>query len=58
MDTFYTFLENITYYKTESVHFWGLMNSATKIGSACIPRGDGIESCAMLHLSSSCLLIY
>ena len=32
MDTLYTFWDNITHYKTESVDFWGLMNSATKIG--------------------------
>ena len=31
MDTLYTFWENITHYKTESVHFLGLMNSATKL---------------------------
>ena len=30
MDTLYTFRENITHYKTESVHFFALMNSATK----------------------------
>ena len=30
MDTLYTFWDNITHYKTESVHFWGLMTSATK----------------------------
>ena len=30
MDTLYTFGANITHYKTKSVHFWGLMNSATK----------------------------
>ena len=30
MDTLYTFWDNATHYKTESVHFWGLMNSATK----------------------------
>ena len=30
MDTLYTFLDNITHYKTKSVHFFGLMNSATK----------------------------
>ena len=36
MDTLYTFWDNITYYRTESVYFLGLMNSATKIrrGSA------------------------
>ena len=28
MDTLYTFWENITHSKTESVHFLGLMNSA------------------------------
>ena len=32
MDTLYTFWDNTTHYKTESVHFWGLMNSATKLG--------------------------
>ena len=31
MDTLYTFWDNITHYKTESVHLLGLMNSATKI---------------------------
>ena len=30
MDTLYTFWDNITHYKTKSVDFWGLMNSATK----------------------------
>ena len=30
MDTLYTSWDNITLYKTESVHFLGLMNSATK----------------------------
>ena len=30
MDTLYTFGDNTTDYKTESVHFLGLMNSATK----------------------------
>ena len=30
LDTLYTFWDNITHYKTESVHFWGLMNSATE----------------------------
>ena len=27
---FYTLWDNVTHYKTESVHFLGLMNSATK----------------------------
>ena len=31
MDTLYTFGEHITRYKTESVHFLGLMNSATEV---------------------------
>ena len=31
MDTLYTFWDSITHYKAESVHFLGLMNSATKI---------------------------
>ena len=30
MDALYTFWDNITHYKTKSVHFLGLMNSATK----------------------------
>ena len=30
MDTLYTFWDNSTHYKTESVNFLGLMNSATK----------------------------
>ena len=30
MDTLYTFWDNMTHYKTESVYFLGLMNSATK----------------------------
>ena len=31
MDTLYTFWDNSTHYKTESVNFLGLMNSATKV---------------------------
>ena len=30
MDTLYTFWDNITHYNIKSVHFLGLMNSATK----------------------------
>ena len=30
MDALYTFWDNITHYKTETVRFLGLMNSATK----------------------------
>ena len=30
MDTLYTFGDNMTDYKTKSVHFLGLMNSATE----------------------------
>ena len=26
----FTFWDNITHYKTRSVHFWGLLNSATE----------------------------
>ena len=37
MDTLYTVWDNITSYKTKSVHFWGLMNSATKgLGSRAL----------------------
>ena len=32
MDALYTFWDSITHYKTKSVHFFGLMNSATKLG--------------------------
>ena len=39
VDTLYTFGDNIIHYKTESVRFWGLMNSATKVHSF----GSGIE---------------
>ena len=38
MDTLYTFLGNTTHYKTKSVHFLGLMNSATK--KRCCAHGD------------------
>ena len=31
MDTLYTFWDNITHSKNKSVHFLGLMNSATKL---------------------------
>ena len=30
VDTLYTFGDNITHYKTQSVHILGLMNSATQ----------------------------
>ena len=33
MDTLYTFWDNITHNKTKSLHFLGLVNSATKIGN-------------------------
>ena len=38
MDTLYTFWVNITHYKTDSVHFLGLMNSANKIVTYTIFR--------------------
>ena len=47
MDTLYTFWDNITHYKTESVHFLGLMNSATKNGSykaSRVPSGLGFSN--------------
>ena len=43
MDTLYTFWDNITHYKTESVHFWGLMNSATKYWNSSSPTVDDIN---------------
>ena len=40
MDTLYTVWDNITHYKTKSVHFLGLMNSASKtyIGTSWRPK--------------------
>ena len=32
MDTLYTLWDNIPHYKTESVNFWGLMNSEPSFG--------------------------
>ena len=47
MDTLYTFWDNIAHYKTKSVHFWWLMNSATKLrglGCRCLGfRGLGVR---------------
>ena len=40
MDTLYTFWGNITHYKTESVYFLGLMNSATRGGLAFLGGSD------------------
>ena len=52
MDTLYTFWDNITHYKTKSVHFLGLMNSATKIVMFVIqpPAVLGFAVSAMLPL--------
>ena len=36
MDTLYTFWDTTTHYKTTSVNFGGLMNSATKIVCVCV----------------------
>ena len=44
MDTLYTFWDNITHYKTESVHFLVLMNSATEI-----PRAQAVGDVAGLQ---------
>ena len=41
MDTLYTFLDNTTHYKTRSVHFLGLMNSATKMDRGLDSRDGG-----------------
>ena len=43
MDTLYTFWDNTTHYKTESVQFWALMNSATKKESFWDLRGSGLR---------------
>ena len=47
MDALYTFGDNITHYKTESVHFLGLMNSATKRvwGLGCRAEGFRFGVC-------------
>ena len=44
MDTLYTFWDNITHYKTKSVHFLGLMNSATKRMSSGYSRLRSVPS--------------
>ena len=53
MDTLYTYWDNLTHYKTESVDFWGLMNSTTKLElrlqilddeSIRFPSGPCVES--------------
>ena len=46
MDTLYTFGENSTHYKTESVHFAGLMNSATQLLRLRSYRTFGTNSCS------------
>ena len=45
MDTLYTFWDKITHLDTKSVHFWGLMNSATKLVKTLKinPRVESIE---------------
>ena len=35
----YTFWDNITHYKTKSVHFLGVMNSATEFCTMCNKQG-------------------
>ena len=42
MDTLYTFWDNSTHYKTESVIFLGLMNSATKLRIEGLNRVEGL----------------
>ena len=41
MDTLYTVGDKITHYKSESVNFLGLMNSAIKKGSLVVPLERG-----------------
>ena len=48
LDTLYTFWDNITHYKRKSVHFLGLMNSATKFVSARELRDLCRSSCPIL----------
>ena len=45
MDTLYTFWDNIAHYKTQSVHFLGLMNSATMLGFR--GRGSQVQGLGM-----------
>ena len=47
MDTLYTFWDNITHYKTESVHFLGLMNSATKTLKEILRQSPWLTECRM-----------
>ena len=59
MDTLYNFLDNITHYKTKSVHFWGLMNSATKrtwrtTSTAKLISGERLEALNTQSVSNPC----
>ena len=57
MDTLYTFWDNITHYKTKSVHFLGLMNSATKEAKSDHNEKTLLEYGLGLGLNSKRLLI-
>ena len=48
MDTLYTFWDNITHSKNKSVHFLGLMNSATKKPESL--RGSPLEAVIEVHV--------
>ena len=52
MDTLYTFRDNTTHYKTESVDFLGLMNSATR----CKVQGS-VRYYVLSGLGSVCLTV-
>ena len=50
MDTLYTFGDNSTHYKTESVNLLGLMNPATKLDCLGLQRvSTGALTVLMLH---------
>ena len=56
MDTLYTFWDNITHYKPESLHFWGgFMNSATKYTSGFVEALLGFPEPGMWYV---CRLTY
>ena len=48
MDAQYTFRDKITHYKTKSVDFWGLMDSATKSGTLKVPSRALQNICAFV----------
>ena len=59
MDTLYTFWDNSTHYKTESVNFLGLMNSTAKVlRHGAVLTADGVESWAYFGHPCFCSVVF